>query len=416
MHDWIMSSSASSLTAATHRHTADKDVPAGPWIERLRRRYPTELEIDRVLTRRLHNRATGRYSPPSLDTLQAGVAALLGEHLEEPFTISDARWLGGGASKLQMAFTLEWIPPGGSRIRTPLVLRMEPAESIVETSRLREYQLIRAFRGIVPVPPVYWLDADAEYLPYPGLVYGLVAGTTRPSCGLVGVSGLGTNLGPELRGPLAGQVVRHLAAIHTFDFANAGLTAFDIPALGTQSVEWAVNWWSRVWEEDCGEDVPLIRVASHWLRDNMPAVERLSVVHGDFRTGNYLFTEHDQKVTAILDWELGRIGDRHQDLAWIAAPAFGHLAEDGTTFLASGLLPIDDLYAEYERTSGLRVDPERLHYYSVFNAFCIAVLTLGTGYRIARGAKTHQDITVMWLIGIGGAMLHEIHQLLEKGR
>jgi len=117
-----------------------------------------------------------------------------------------------------------------------------------------------------------------------------------------------------------------------------------------------------------------------------------------------------------LDWELGRIGDRHQDLAWIAAPAFGHLAEDGTTFLASGLLPTDELYAEYERTSGLRVDPKRLHYYSVFNAFCIAVLTLGTGYRIARGAKTHQDITVMWLIGIGGAMLHEIQTLLEKGQ
>ena len=169
-----------------------------------------------------------------------------------------------------------------------------------------------------------------------------------------------------------------------------------------------------MWDEDCGEDVPLLRFTSHWLRDNMPAVERLSVVHGDFRTGNFLFTEHDQKVTAILDWELARIGDRHQDLAWMAAPAFGHLAEDGTTFLAGGLLPSDELYGEYELLSGLRVDPKRLHYYSVFNAFCIAVLSLGTGYRIARGAKTHQDITVTWLIGIGSAMLHEIHQLLEK--
>ena len=410
-----MVSTATSLIAQAHRHAVDKDAPTAPWIDHLRRRYPTESEIDRVLTRRLRNRATGRYSPPALDTLKAGVTALLDDRLEEPFIISDARSLGGGASKLQMAFTLEWVRPHAGRIQTPLVLRMEPAESIVETSRLREYQLIKAFEGVVPVPPVYWLDADADYLPYPGLVYGLVAGTTRPSAGSVGVSGLGTNLGPELRGPLARQVVRHLAAIHTFDFAAADLAAFDIPALGTQSVEWAINWWSRVWDEDCGEDIPLIRVASHWLRENMPAVERLSVVHGDFRTGNYLFTEHDAHVTAILDWELGRIGDRHQDLAWIAAPAFGHLAEDGRTFLASGLMPTDEFYAEYERASGLRVDPKRLHYYSVFNAFCLAVLTLGTGYRIARGAKTHQDITVMWLTGIGGAMLHEIHQLLEKG-
>ena len=314
-----------------------------------------------------------------------------------------------------MAFTLDWAAPDAGRTRTPLVLRMEPAESMVETSRLREFQVIKAFEGVVPVPPVHWLDARADYLPYPGLVYELVAGTTRPSAAPAGVTGLGINFGPQLRGPLAREMVRHLATIHTFDFATADLNAFDKPGLGTQSVEWALNWWSRAWDEDCGEDIPLIRLAAHWLRTHMPAVEHLSIVHGDFRTGNFLFTEHDQRVTAILDWELARIGDRHQDLAWMAAPAFGHLTEDGATFLAGGLLPTEDLYADYERASGLSVDPKRLHYYQVFNAYSIAVLALGTGYRIAHGAKTHQDITVAWLIGIGSAMLHEIHQLLEKG-
>lgn len=409
-----MVSPALSPLTHPHAHHPDKGAPTEPWIDHLRRRYPTESELDRVLIRRLRNRATSCYSPPSLDSLTNALAALLADQLAEPFTISEARWLSGGASKLQMAFTLDWVEPGGERTRTPLVLRMEPAESMVETSRLREFEVIKAFDGVVPVPPVYWLDAYADYLPYPGLVYGLVAGATRPAASSAGVTGLGINMGPELRGPLARQMVRHLVAIHMFNFAEANLSSFDVPALGTQSVEWAINWWTRVWDEDCGEDVPLLRFTSHWLRDNMPAVERLSVVHGDFRTGNFLFTEHDQKVTAILDWELARIGDRHQDLAWMAAPAFGHLAEDGTTFLAGGLLPTDELYAEYERLSGLPVDPKRLHYYSVFNAFCIAVLSLGTGYRIARGAKTHQDITVTWLIGIGSAMLHEIHQLLEQ--
>ena len=33
-----------------------------------------------------------------------------------------------------------------------MVLRMEPSESIVETSRKREFQLIRAMDGVVPVP------------------------------------------------------------------------------------------------------------------------------------------------------------------------------------------------------------------------------------------------------------------------
>ena len=120
-----MVSAASSLTAPAHRHSIDKNVPTRPWIDHLRRRYPTESEIDRVLTRRLRNGTTRRYSPPSLDTLQAAVAALLGDQLEEPFTISDARWLAGGASKLQM------------------VAALAPRSDAVERRRLGDFNTLR---------------------------------------------------------------------------------------------------------------------------------------------------------------------------------------------------------------------------------------------------------------------------------
>src|SRR3546814_10306975 len=62
-----------------------------------------------------------------------------------------------------------------------MVLRMEPPESVVETSRLREFELIQALDGVVPVPPCYWVDADGECLPHPALIYGFVTGVTRPS-------------------------------------------------------------------------------------------------------------------------------------------------------------------------------------------------------------------------------------------
>ncbi len=393
----------------------DKNAPQPAWIEHLRGRYTTEREVDAILTRRLGRRAGPGYAPQSLATLRAGVEALLRDELDEPFTVLDTRWLTGGASKVQMAFTLDWVEPGVGRTRTPMVLRMEPAESIVETSRLREFQLIRAMRGVVPVPPAYWVDADGSHLPYPALIYGFVPGATKPSTATSGVSGLGINFGPALRGPLASQFVEHLAAVHTFDFSGAQLGAFDVPQVGTQSVEWGLNWWARVWEEDCGEEVPLMNLAAHWMRQNMPPADRICVIHGDYRAGNYLFTEADARITALLDWELGRLGDRHQDLAYLATPVFGHLAEDGVTFLASGLLPPDELYEAYEKASGLTVDPRRLHFYKIYNAFFLAALTLGTGYRIARGGKTHQDVLVAWLIGIGSLLLDEIRVLLEKG-
>src|SRR6202011_306374 len=135
---------------------------------------------------------------------------------------------------------------------------------------------------------------------------------------------------------------------------EANLSAFDVPKLGMQNAEWAVNWWDRVWEEDAEEEVPLVALASAWLHRHAPAVEQLSIVHGDFRTGNYLFDEQDRRITSWLDWELARIGDRHQDLAWSTSRAFGTLAEDGRTFLVSGLMPESEFVEAYEQASSLK--------------------------------------------------------------
>lgn len=185
----------------------DKGRPTPEWIASLRRRFVVEPEIDRVLTRKLERRAGPGYSPMPLGKLVEGVESLLRASLSTPFQVSEARWLSGGASKLQVSFTLDWTPAGRERASMPMVLRMEPAESIVETSRRREFQLIKAFEGAVPVPPVYWCDADGEHLPYPALIYGFAEGVTKPSAAQAGVSGLGTHLPLALRAQLAPQFV-----------------------------------------------------------------------------------------------------------------------------------------------------------------------------------------------------------------
>lgn len=392
----------------------DKNRPAPEWIASLRKRFPVEQEIDHILTRKMERRAGEGFSPIPLPTLSANIEALLRKELKDPFQILDARWLSGGSSKLQMAFTLDWNRPGVGREKTAMVLRMEPAESMVETSRLREFQVIKAFEGVIPVPPVFWVDAEGEHLPYPGLIYGFAPGVTKPTTAKSGVAGLGTQLDVELRQRLAPQFIEHLGKVHTLDYRNAGLTAFDVPQLGTQAAEWAVNWWERVWEEDSDEDSAMMRLAAIWLRENMPVCDQLSILHADFRVGNFLFTEHDTRITAWLDWELTRIGDRHQDLAWTTSKAFGGYAEDGKTFLVGGLLPEQEFFDAYTKSSGLTVDRKSLHYYKVFNAYMMSVLTLATGYRIARNGKTHQDVLVTWLLGVGYMLQDEVRVLIEE--
>ncbi len=393
----------------------DKDKPSPELIASLRKQFVVEREVDRALTVKMEKRSSPPYTKLPLDALVKGVTSLIAANVREPFEIKNAHWLAGGASKLQMGFDITWNRPGVGQETTKMVLRTDLAESLHATSRLREFQIVNAMQGHLPVPTAFFVDVTGEHLPYPGIVYGFALGVTKPSTAKSGVSGLGTWMPEDVRKALSPQFVRDMAKLHTFDFSKADLSSFDIPQLGTENAHWAVSWWDRVWAEDAEEEVPLMALASSWLHKNAPAVDQLSVVHGDFRTGNYLFNEADMKISTWLDWELARIGDRHQDLAWSTSHAFSTMTEDGKTVLISGLMPEPEFLEAYEKASGLKVDRKALHYYQVFNAYSMIAMTLGTSFRVAKNGKSHQDILLAWLLGVGYMLLDEVRSLIEKG-
>lgn len=392
----------------------DKDKPELAYIERMRAQFPCEPEVDRVLTRKMHRRMGPGYSPVSLAALVECAQAFIAAQLSGAFTLSEARWLSGGASKLQMAFTMNWDRPGVGPEQTKLVLRMEPAESVNETSRLREFQLLQEFQGIVPVPEIFWTDVDGTYFPYPALICGFVEGVSKPTASTSVVTGVGTYFSSEWRGKLGPQFVGCLAQIHNHVIDPARLTAFEVPPPGDHSCVLALNMWERVWEEDVDEDVPLMRLAAAWLRNNIPSCEKPVILHSDYRVGNFLFRESDAKISAILDWEGGRIGDPHHDLAWATARDFGHFDEAGA-FLVGGLISEQEFFATYEQLTAATVCPKTLYYYRIFVGFVQGVITLATAYRIARNGKTHQDIVQTLLLGLGPSLMDDLRSLLERG-
>lgn len=391
---------------------ASRRCPSEEIIGQIRGRYPTEPEIDRVLTTKLRRRQRREsYHGITLDTLVGGTERLIGERLGSPVAIANARWLSGGASKLQMVFDLDWQgPDGGLRRSDTLVLRMEPAASVTESSRWREFEVIQAIHGIIPAPRAFWVDASGDFLPYPAMIYGFATGTAKPSYDAGKVSGLGQNYGPELRARLAPQFVGLLAKLHTIEIGSqTGLEHFERPELGSEaSVIRQVNAIRRVWEEDRIEEEPVMEIVYRWLIRNAPPLDHVSIVHGDYRSGNFLFDEQQGKITAWLDWEGATLGDRHQDLTYAAMPSFAHIAEDGVTLLASGMMSPEDLYAAYEQVSGLSVDPARLTYYNVYNRYLIATLTLAASARASRSRGTHQDVLVNYVVGVGYPALADL--------
>ena len=98
-------------------------------------------------------------------------------------------------------------------------------------------------------------------------------------------------------------------------------------------------------------DRPVLDLAFAWLRERMPGDAPSVIVHGDFRSGNLLVGEGG--LTAVLDWELAHLGDRHEDMAWICVNAWRFGAWQRPV---GGFGEREDFYAAYEAAGGAPVD------------------------------------------------------------
>lgn len=357
------------------------------WIDDLRTRFPTERYVDRVLTAKMWRRSEPPAPPWNVTDVERALIRYLNSRIPGHFAVSDLRPLGGGGSKEQYRFTLT-VDEEESR---DLVVRLQPPDSIVETDRLREYQILTAMHGVIPVPRCYWVDPDGSDLGRPGLIYAYVDGVVRPPSETL-ISSDFELWEPKLRTAVGRQFIELLAQIATADVGDADLTAFDIPqACTTQAPIAGINWFERVWEEDRLEPHPLMTLAAQWLRDNAPPVDRISVVHGDYRIGNFLIDPASATITAVLDWELVRFGDRHEDLAWTMLPLFDQRDESGRS-LVSGFFEREEFLRIYTESSGLPVDPQRLAYYQVFHYWRGVVMAYGSAQRCVLGRRTKQDL------------------------
>jgi aminoglycoside phosphotransferase (APT) family kinase protein len=297
-----------------------------------------------------------------------------------------------------------------------MVLRMSPPAVLLETHREREFQILRAMADDLPVPHAYWFADEHSALGTPSLITSFSPGVAAPSDAKTeakSTNHLSTVYGSH-RTALAPQFVQHLARLHTMDWSQKDLSALDVPAeASTEALDWRLALWDRVWEEDTFEAHPTVALARDWLWERRPAVDHVSLLHGDYRNGNFLFDESDSRITAILDWELGHLGDRHSDLAYAMLPGYGYTDESGA-YLCAGLQDASRLITDYERLSGLAVDPERLRYYSVFNMYWAIVACYATASRVAAEQASHVDVVMNFVSGLAAFFVAELNQILRE--
>ena len=320
--------------------------------------------------------------------LQARLESFLSENVGRPVSVSGLSRLPGGASRETWSFTAD-IGGGARR----LILRRDPPRASVGTmDRQTESELLRrAASAGVPVPEVLWAPADPAVLGSPAFVMAHVEGET------IARRILRDPEYADARPRMAAQCGEILARLHGIDVS--GLAPLRPPE-GNPALE-ALDRYRAVLDT-FGEPHPAFELGMRWLGRRVPEPSRVTLVHGDFRNGNLIVGPDG--VRAVLDWELAHMGDPWEDLGWLCVRSwrFGGPGEAG------GFGARSDLYAAYERTSGVAVDTEAVHWWEVFGNLKWGVICIAQAFTHLWG-----QVRSVELAAIGRRAVETEHDLLE---
>ena len=308
-----------------------------------------------------------------MNELSEKLQAYLRQRLEAPdLTVAGLARIPGGASRETYRFRARY--DGRDR---GLILRRDPVASLIETERTTEYRAYEAFHGLgLPGPEPIALELDPKPLERPFFIMEEVENCQA-----------GSIMAPDPFGPHRESIGRQfftvMGKIAAADPRDVGLSDFegetDIHAVAMHEVA----RWEKVVDEDELEPQPIVRAAIRWLKRNPPPPsQKISVVHGDYRTGNFLYDDKGD-IRAILDWEMSHLGDPLEDLGWAIDPLWSGGAPN-----VGGMLPRAEALAIWEKASGLKADPKALHWWEIFASTKGAAIWMSAAREYAQGRNT----------------------------
>ena len=237
----------------------------------------------------------------------------------------------------------------------------------------REWRIIEALDGTdVPHSPAIAMCEDAAVLGRPFYLMGLVDGWSPMSMGDRWPAPFDTDL--EARAGLAYQLVGGIALLSKVDWRARGLEDLGRP---DGFHERQVDRWTSFLERIKGRELPGFDVAAAWLRTHRPIDYIPGIMHGDYQFANVMFSHGaPARLAAIVDWEMGTVGDPKLDLAWVVQnwPADTSAPEAaGSSYVdLRGMPARDEVLAHYAAVSGRQVDD--IDYYVILAKWKLAIV------------------------------------------
>jgi aminoglycoside phosphotransferase (APT) family kinase protein len=254
------------------------------------------------------------------------------------------------------------------------VLRMPPPEAPPDRDKgiLREWRIIEALDGTdVPHTAAIAVCPDASVLGRPFYLMGFVDGWSPMD--------LDQGRWPEpfdsdtaARAGLSYQLAEGIALLSKIDWKAKGLHDLGRP---DGFHERQVDRWTAFFKRIKGREIDGLDVATTWLRNHRPLDFIPGLMHGDYQFANVMYRHGaPAQMAAIVDWEMGTVGDPKLDLGWMVQS----WPED--TDAPSAMSYVDmrsmpsrtEVIDHYAKVSGRQVDD--LDYYLVLAKWKLAIV------------------------------------------
>lgn len=306
---------------------------------------------------------------------EAKLEAYLRANIPDLGANMQVRQFHGGASNPTFLISAEG-PDGPKRY----VLRKKPPGQLLSSAHQvdREYRVMKALEGHIPVPHMRLLCNDPEVIGTSFYLMDFLEGRIFRDATLPGLT-------PAERSAIYDELNATLAKLHQVDYRAVGLEDFGRPG---GYFERQVARWTKQYRDAESETIPAMEELIRDLPGLIPDEQSVSIAHGDYRLENVMFHPTEPKLIAVLDWELSTIGHPLADIAyngflWHSTGAsWGSLV--GVDFATSGIPTEAEYVAAYCRRTG-RPGIENWNFYLAFSIFRLASISQGVYRRVLAG-------------------------------
>jgi aminoglycoside phosphotransferase (APT) family kinase protein len=312
-----------------------------------------------------------RFDEPALHAwMQANVAGYQGP--------LEVRQFKGGQSNP----TYQLITPSKK-----YVMRRKPPGKLLPSAHAvdREYKVITALHPTgFPVAKSYGLCTDDNVIGTMFYVMDMVEGRIIWDQSLPMYT-------PAERYPIYMAQVTTLAALHNTDYKAIGLG--DYGRTGNYMAR-QIDRWTKQYKASETQQIDTIERLIRWLPETCPEDDQTSIVHGDYRMDNMCMHATEPRVVAVLDWELGTLGNPLADFTYLLMGWVNGAMAAIPDKKAHGAPTIEEVVAEYCRLTNRSGLPD-LNWYFSYNIFRLAGIVQGIVGRARDGTANSPQAAAM---------------------